>query len=280
MNNFYDIFIERTTDNTSSGILVNENNYSELWSRVQDFMATDPTYDYTVEDSNINAVIMWSVIFNNIITQLKYENVLVVPSFRDSNFTSLMGDDGQLRPNLINNIWPFVNAHFKCNTNVYVAYPDNHNSFARNMMREFAVNRISSNKTYVMGDDSYMVDVPDDIRFDCVLLSGISMNDGESFDVNDIKTDFSPVCTEGFDLIDNYDSVSREIKQAIIDNEKLPTPTTRLVGERKDMSQVAEHINNSIHIKEHLVENEKDIGNLELVLSRLSEVIKKAFRVY
>lgn len=283
INSLFDVIVEKTSETTSSGILLNETNYSELWNRVRDFIASDPTYDYTVEQDNINSLIFWSVIVNNIISGLKYENVLVVPSFRNSNFLSLRDDAaGAIAPNLFNNIWPFINTYFNCSPNVYVAYPDDHNSFARNLMREFGVNRISANKSYVMGDGTYMVDVPDDIKFDCVLLAGHPMNDGETFDANDIKSDFAPVCTVGFDLIDTFDSRNhgRNVAQSVVDGNTIPPEVPRITGTRRDMSEIAERINSSIHIKAHLEENNKALGNLDALLSRLSEMIKKEFRVY
>jgi hypothetical protein len=281
VNNLFDIIVEKTSETTSSGILLNETNHSELWNRVRDFMASDPTYDYTIEQDNINSMIFWSVIINNIISELKYENVLVVPSFRNSEFPSLRDEDaGRIAPNLVSNIWPFINKHFNCSPDIYVAYPDDHNSFARNLMREFGVSRISANKRYVMGDGTYMVDVPDDIKFDCVVLAGHPMNDGETFDANDIKSDFAPVCNVGFDIIDTFDSHESNVVQPVLDGNAILPEVPRITGTRRDMSEIAERINSSIHIKAHLEENNKALGNLDVILSRLSEVIKKEFRVY
>lgn len=282
MNSLYDVFIEKT-DSKTRALLLDENSYGSLWKKIQDFMASDPTYDYTVEQDSINAMIMWSIIINNIIVRLRYNNVLVVPSFRDSNYPSLWDNTvDRIMPNVQSNIWPIINKHFSASTNVYVAYSETHQSFARSLMRHFNVNRIAANKPYVMGDSTYMVDVPDDIKFDAVFLAGIPMNSDETFEANDIKTDFSPVCTMGFDLIDLYETRhdGGDLGQSVIDGTPLPATQLRITGDTKDTSEMSEHINNTIHTMSHLQENEKSIGNLDVILQRLSEVIRKEFKVY
>jgi hypothetical protein len=130
---------------------------------------------------------------------------LVVPSFRNSRYSSLWDDSkGKIAANVAGNLWPAITQYFNTDHDVCVAYPDDHGSFARNLMRHFDVSRVSSNQPYILGDDTYQVTVPDDLKFDAVFLAGIPVNEGEQFNATDIKADFASICTEDFDLIDSY----------------------------------------------------------------------------
>lgn len=263
-------------------IMLNHGGYQTLWNEVQEFIAADPTYDYREQERFINGFLFWSIVINNIIGLQKYKNVLVVPSFRNSRYSSLWDDNkGKIAANVAGNLWPAITEYFNTDHDVYVAYPDDHGSFARNLIRHFGVSRVSSNQPYILGDDTYQVTVPDDLKFDAVFLAGIPVNEGEQFNATDIKADFASICTEDFDLIDSYhgqsDANGKDTTYAIAFNQELPVLPPRIVGEQKDISEVAEYINNTTV---HLDAEDENAGNLKFILPHLSRVLVSEFKVY
>lgn len=286
MNNHRNVFDVVTGKNGQQikTIMVNMATYQELWKTIQEFMAADPTYDFREQEKAINPLIFWSIMVNNIIGMRGYSNVLLVNSFRNTNFPELYDNaNGRIHYNIVNNIWPIISDYFEVDVNVHVAYPSTHQSFARNIVRHFDVQRITCNKPYVMGDDTYSVDPIPDEKFDAVFLAGIPITEGEEFNAADIKADFASMCTEDFDLIDSFhgqrDTNGHDTEYAIAFNKDLPVTPNRLVGETQDISELAEYINNNMT---NLTTSDLANGaeKLRYILPHLGTVIRNEFKVY
>jgi hypothetical protein len=194
------------TGQTVNSVMVNEDSFGHLERKIIEFIASHPAYDFVREEKFAESFIWQAIGISNMINLLGYQNVLVVPSFRDSAFSTLYDhSEGGLRTNLVSQLWPIVNAHFHQSAYVCTAYPDDH----------------------------------------AVFLAGQPLDVGQTFVASDIKNDFASMCTEDFDLIDLYEREDFSARLAVRNGTPLPPRPTRLTGENKDIREFAEHINNS-----------------------------------
>lgn len=279
----FDLVINAEDPSSIQSISLIKQDYDVLWKHVQEFLASDPTYDFRANEKFINEFLTWCFIWNNVMTLMDYKKILVVPSFKNSNYPSLWDDNNQKLPcNLVNNLWICVKQYFKSMGETFVCLPNSHGSFARNFLRSFSVNRIVCNEPYILGDDTFTIDPPkewdsdEDVKFDAVFLAGIPA-EGQTYNAADIKADFAQYCTDDFDLIDAYEGESCvNFFSNVVNNRELDEPETRLIGETKDLTNISHYINNCIHVDK----SEEGFENLRYILPRLAEYIQKEFKIY
>ena len=275
----YTVLINRN-DDIFNGILTNPDSIHRCKTRIEDVMYRESAYTTSIYSPTFQPraapkMIASSIILNNVVSALNYQNVLLIPSFKNSNHQTLLDDDDIMSPNISSNSFPIITNYFNCSPNIYVALPNDHSSFMIRLYQEFNVNVISSNQMYVMGDETYEISVPDGVVFDAVILGGININQGETFQASDIKNDFSQYCTPEFDLIDIYE-----------DNEGVIIPMKtgrewneekiRLTGTTKDLTEIFEYINNNTLPKDNFYD-EYLANNLVPVMSK---AMKRIIKVY
>lgn len=214
------------------------------------------------------------VLITNLLALREYENVLFVPSFRNNKFPTMMDANYvMLKSNVSQHMAPIINKHYGSAPNIYVAFPDGHTSVYHDLMLEFGVNIIQSSGMYTMGDDSYTVTSPAGVVFDCVYIAGHDITEGETFVADDIKKDFSSVCTEEFDLIDDYQSDI--LRYAVHRENPIPTLPTRLTGVEKNIDNILDRLGDVIRADGYNSEKFKTT-----VLPQINTLLKKTIKVY
>lgn len=263
--------IKNKINDTINGVLAHPSSITICVQKIKDIMLAESTYSPSFESMGINKMVGSSIIINNIISAANYQNVLVIPSFKNSDFPTLLSADDILSPIISSNTFPIINKHFGCSPDIYVAYPDEHQSFVRRLNNGFGVNIISSNKMYAMGDEDYTITSP--ILFDAVVLGVVPVNTDETFLASDIKNDFAQYCTPEFDLIDIQECMSDVLMPIRLGND-WGEEKVRLVGETKDFTEIFEHINSNTFPKDHFYD-EYTRDKLAPVLSKgLNRLIK------
>jgi|TARA_B110000902_G_C14194089_1_gene545234 hypothetical protein len=218
--------------------------------------------------------ITMGTLITNLLALKEYENILFVPSFRNNRFPTMMDANySMLKSNASQHMAPIINKYYDSTPNIYVAFPDGHSSVYQDLMLEFGVNIIESSGMYTMGDGSYTVTPPDGVVFDCVYLAGHDITEGESFVANDIKNDFSNVCTEGFDLIDDYQSDA--VRYAVRRENPVPTLPDRLTGDKKNINNLFDYLGDTIRSDGY--DNEQFKGS---ILNNIGPLLQKFIRIY
>lgn len=188
--------------------------------------------------------IMVSNIRNSFITLSQYQNVLYIPSFKDSRHDSYWytQDPFIQTSNIETHLTPVINKKFESSPNIYVAYPDSHVSLYKYIMEEYGVNIISSNKMYTLGDDDYSITLPEGVVFDAVWIAGVdNLSDGY-FAAGDVKQDFAQYCTEDFDLIDDFVDDEKKMEYYTQGINISFVNENRMVGETKNTSEISSYI--------------------------------------
>lgn len=264
-------------DNTNNSIVLTDDIVYEILYKFNDIISDDEYFKAKHSTMDIDVIqvsgtlIIESIFLNNLISLLNYKNILVIPSFKNSKYEYLTDEDYISHDDICAQAFATINKFFNCSPNVFVAYPPTHDSLMKNLLREFKVHVINSNKMYVMGDESYEITVPEGLKFDAVLLVGIDINEGETFQASDIKNDFSSYCTTEFDLIDFFADDKnvklRSRKGLEIDEEK-----TRLVGENKNIDDILSFINTNTSKTTKLYEDEGVFSNFTKSAKRIMKV--------
>ena len=219
--------------------------------------------------------IVMGLLGNNLLALKEYNNVLFVPSFKNSKFPSLLDANYKVQmSNASQHMIPIINAYYETTPNVYVAYPVEHTSLYNDLHIQFDCGVVESNKMYSMGVEDYTVtNIPEGVKFDCVYLAGHDIDEGVTFSAEDIKSDFASVCTDDFDLIDDYQD--HNLRLEVHRNNETPSVPDRLTGTQKDIREELSYIStNTIR---------SDGWNLEVwqtVSKRLSDLLDKTIKVY
>lgn len=270
--------IDGNTDTVYSSI-ISETGFVHIQDKIREFIASDPTYDYTQEEGFINILIYQAVCLSNLMALSGYQNVLVIPSFRNSAFSTLFNQHTKnIRPNLMNQLWPIVSLHFGVGMTPYIAYPEGHTSFAKSLTNHFRVPELTSNHRFTIGDDTYSI--PNcDVSFDAVFLAGHDLDPNVVYNADDIKADLAAMCQPDFDLIDFWDDVEHFDENNIaVKNGVYPVPhprPERLLGETKDLREMIEYINsNSVKL------NDGDAPEFANIIPRISRALNREFKVY
>ena len=265
-------------ENTNNSIILTDDILYDILYKFNDIISNDEYFEAKHNDMDVDVMQVSgtlgieSIFFNNIISSLNYKNVLVIPSFKNSKYEYLTDEYYISHGDICAQAFATINKFFNCSPNVFVAYPPTHDSLMKNLLREFKVHVINSNKMYVMGDESYEINVPEGLKFDAVLLVGIDINEGETFQVSDIKNDFSSYCTTEFDLIDFF-ADDENVKLRARKGLEMGEEKTRLVGENKSIDDIIHFINTNTVKTTKIYE---DNG----VLSFLSKTLKRTIKVY
>ena len=274
------VVVKSRENDTLESVLVKEKSVSDLYKKVMTSI-DNSTYDLESELTFIKMYIMQSICISNFFAASNYNNLLVVPSFKNSRYTTLFDESNQhVRDHIITNLWPCISEHFGQSPNVYYAFPTDHSSFCRDLARDFNVSRVVCNKPYVVGDDTFSVENAD-IQFDAVLLAGQPIEEGTTFAAADIKSDFASICTEDFDLIEmcSPNGISQsEMRTLIVQDElaphELPPRPTVFTGQEKDTREICEYINSTIKI-------ENDADNFHsTIIPKLSYILQREIKVY
>jgi len=217
--------------------------------------------------------ILESIFINNIISSLGYSNVLVIPQ-GTGDFTDIV-DNHISKGDLSSQSFSVINKYFDCQPNVYIAYPEVTEGYTQRLIRDFNVNTVTSNKPYVIGDETYRVTAPDGVSFDAVILAGIDINEGETFSASDLKNDFTEVSAilSDFDLIDMFADDDNN-KAKIYAGEEPLSRDDRITGVEKNIDEIINTIN-TITIR--FSSQNDTIAN---VMSRFSSLVKRFVKVY
>ena len=254
------------SDNSYQSTLMSDASYHVL------SVAFADAFDLTEERDAIYPILE-SIFINNIISSLGYSNILVIPQ-GTGDFTDIV-DNHIANGGLAAQSFAVINKYFDCQPNVYIAYPEVTEGYTQRLIRDFNVNTVTSNKPYVIGDETYRVTAPDGVSFDAVILAGIDINEGETFSASDLKNDFTEASAvlSDFDLIDmtlyDYDDKVR----IYAGEEPLPRDD-RITGVEKNIDEIINTINTTT------IKFSSQNDTIANVMSRFLNNIKRIIQVY
>ncbi len=266
----YIVVLQKSGSEINS-VVVSDKDLKQLEDMIREQIARYPAYDYLQEEPFIKSMIWQAICLSNVITLTGYQSVLVIPSWRDTNFSTLYHQhEKKVRDNLVSNLWPIINAYFGQSPNVYIAFPENHQSFLKEMCKEFGAwvdddyySGMESNKRFEMGDDTYRVYYREEFTYetyDAVVFAGHDIPEGTVFDVQDLKNDL-------WYSTNLYDSVIIDIYQPSADN--------RIMGSTRDTREIFEYINNNT-----VLLDSSDLPELGSALPNMASTLQKQIRVY
>lgn len=212
---------------------------------------------------------------NNLLALKEYQNVLFVPSFKNSKFPSLLDANYKVQmSNASPHMIPIINAYYETTPNIYVAYPVGHTSLYNDLHIQFDCGIVESNKMYSMGVEDYTVtNIPEGVEFDCVYLAGHDIDEGVTFSAEDIKSDFASICTEDFDLIDNYQD--HNLRLEVHRGNDMPSVPDRLTGTQKNIDEEISYASiNTIRSDAYKMEGPQRL------ISKIDVLLKKTIKVY
>lgn len=213
---------------------------------------------------------------NNLLAIKEYENVLFVPSFKNSKFPSLLDANYKVQmSNASQHMIPIINAYYETTPNIYVAYPVEHTSLYNDLHIQFECGIVESNKMYSMGLEDYTVtNIPEGVKFDCVYLAGHDIDEGVTFSAEDIKSDFASVCTEDFDLIDDYQD--HNLRLEVHRSNPMPSVPDRITGTQKNIDEEISYVSiNTIRPDAFKVPQAQ-----ETLIDKIDVLLKKTIKVY
>lgn len=258
------VVLNKKTDNSHQSALMSDASYHAL------SVAFTDAFDLT-EERDASFPILESIFINNIISSLGYSNILVIPQ-GTGDFTDIV-DNHISKGDLSAQSFSVINKYFDCQPNVYIAYPEVTEGSTQRLIREFNVNTIVSNKPYVIGDETYTVTKPDGVSFDAVILAGININEGETFNASDLKNDFAQYCTTDFDLIDMFADDDNN-KAKIYAGEEPLARDDRITGVEKNIDEIINTINTTT------IKFSSQNDTIANVMSRFSSLVKRFVKVY
>lgn len=148
-------------------------------------------------------------VLDGMITLAGYENILVVTSFEDSNYTRLR--DRNYRPvnSAGDHMLPIVHKLNGSSGNMYVTKVTGGDSFFTKLYDHYGIASVPCNSYFKLDGD---LKIKTDVKFDAVVLLGCDSYKKGKFSAKDIKAKFAKYCTEDFDLIDVYRNKGRTLK--------------------------------------------------------------------
>ena len=220
--------------------------------------------------------IVMGLLGNNLLALKEYKNVLFVPSFKNSKFPSLLDANYKVQmSNASQHMIPIINAYYETTPNIYVAYPVEHTSLYNDLHIQFECGIVESNKMYSMGVEDYTVtNIPEGVKFDCVYLAGHDIDEGVTFSAEDIKSDFASVCTDDFDLIDDYQD--HNLRLEVHRNNDIPSVPDRLTGTQKNIDEEISYVSiNTIRPDAFKVPQAQ-----KTLIDKIDVLLKKTIKVY
>lgn len=258
--------------------------HSELSSHLNDYLTTVDS------DNNMNSMSnewteYWKTLLisanirNTLMVYKKYQNILIVPTFRDDKHESILTTDNTLVPNIAPHLYPIINKKYDTRANLHVAFPTGHNSFIKFLMEEYDVDIIESNKNFTFGDNDYSITTDmNGVEFDAVLLLGVDEPESP-VDISEVKNIFQSLCVENFDVIDDFvrQSVTASFYNPDIDNDNVNYHyDDRVVGDTEDLSDISSFLGTA-----YATFDEKDYDDKSRQLSRyMIDVVSKGYRIY
>ena len=254
------------TDNSYQSTLMSDVSYHALSVSFADAL------DLTEERDALYPIVE-SIFINNIISSLGYSNVLVIPQ-GTGDFTDIV-DNHISKGDLSSQSFSVINKYFDCQPNVYIAYPEVTEGSTQQLLRDFNVSTVTSNKPYVIGDESYRVTAPDGVSFDAVILAGIDINEGETFSASDLKNDLAEASAglSDFDLIDMFADDDNN-KAKIYAGEEPLERDDRIIGVEKNIDEIIDTINTTT------IKFSSQNDTIANVMSRFLANTKRLIQVY
>lgn len=229
-----------------------------------------------------------TISMSNLVKYMGKSKVLFIPSFKDSKYPKFTEKVDGLNyilsyGNISTHLYPTINKIFPDNVEVHVAYPPDHTSLYKYLMKQHNVTIINSNKMYTLGDEDYTIEVPENTKYDFVFLCGCDGNPDGYIKASDIKQDFSKYCEDNFILLDDYEDNNKKF-ECVIKTENNPKALVeeynvdyRIRGDilESDMKDFASYITQQIAPDTFIV-NEQT-GNY---VSRVIDDFIKLVRLY
>ena len=256
----------KKTDNSYQSTLMSDASYHTL------SVAFTDAFDLT-DERDASFPIIESIFINNIISSLGYSNILVIPQ-GTGDFTDIV-DNHISKGDLSAQSFSVINKYFDCQPNVYIAYPEVTEGSTQRLIRDFNVSTVTSNKPYVIGDETYRVTEPDGVSFDAVILAGIDINEGETFSASDLKNDFSEASAglSDFDLIDMFADDDNN-KAKIYAGEEPLARDDRITGVEKNIDEILNTINTTT------IRFSSQSDTVANTMSRFASAAKRFIKVY
>lgn len=257
---------------------------SELSSHLNDYLTTvdsDNNMNSMSSEWNENwpSLLISANIRNTLMVYKNYQNILVVPTFRDDKHESILTTDNTLVSNIAPHLYPIINKKYNTSANIHVAFPTGHNSFMKFLMEEYDVDIIESNKNFTFGDSDYSITTDmNGVEFDAVLLLGVDEPES-AVNISDVKNIFQSLCIENFDVIDDFvrQSVTASFYNPDIDNNNVNYHyDNRVIGDTENLSDISSFLGTA-----YASYDEKDYDEKSRQLSRyMIDVISKGYRIY
>lgn len=281
--------ITSKNDSTISSIIITDESIKsfikKLSSHIDDYFTSvnpqSPLVSIQSQIKDVTQIHMIKCFYNhNLIKFFGKQNVLMIPSFKDSSYSEYkkpLGDKTFYYDNISIHLYPIINKHFGLNTDVTVAYPSSHTSLYKYLMEQFGITIIESNKMYRLGDEDYTIQNPEGNLFDFVLLTGCESSSDSYFNGQDVKQDFAVYCKSDFLMYDDYVNNERKCNTLMSDTTFTEYDTDdRIRGDRAEgLSEFNSWIVSNIMPKDMIVTEQESA-----MLQRAREEGNKLLKVY
>ena len=241
--------------NPQENVIVNIGTKQKLISDIRECVSRYKNKDTSHTD--IITMVTDASIVDGMIASSGYDNILVLPSFRDDQYTRLTGPDFIPEKSVGDHILPIVHERSGSQGNIYVAQPKVGNFF-NELYEKCEINLIDIDEWFVV--DSIAFRIKTNIKFDAVVLLGNESYKKGKFKACDVKKKFAKYCTEDFDLIDVYRGSCRQLTgpKRNIDRE-----VDRLIRTINNTTRIY-HTN--VNINEEFLDDVGIVGNSDRLL--------------
>lgn len=256
--------------NSNENTLVNLSTKEKV---VDDIRDSIPKYNgRNTKGADIITMITDASLVDGMIATSDYKNILVVPSFENSDYPRLRDNRYRSVRSAGDHLLPIIHALNETHGNLYVAQPKVGNVFS-DLYNRYDVNIINTDSWFRV-DGSFSIKT--DIKFDAVVLLGNEGYKKGSFNAGQVKKKFARYCTENFELIDVYRGTLRKLTGATVSKE---LSIRKLVGAINTPSRII--IQGSRLSTEMLTQlrNHKD-RLLYVSLAQNIETIKQWYKVF
>jgi len=208
---------KNSIENTIVNLATKEKLLEDFRDSVPKFQGKDTKF------SDITTLVTDASILDGMIATSGYQNILVVPSFQDHEYSRLR--DRNYRPinSAGDHLFPVVHMINETHGNLYVAQPKVGNIFTE-IYEKYDVNMIRSDSWFKI-DSSFKMPKTD-VKFDAVVLLGNEGIKRGSFRAQDVKKKFAKYCTDNFQLVDVYRGDLRKLNGG---SKEKPNAINRLI---------------------------------------------------
>ncbi|MAI05264.1 MAG: hypothetical protein CMA07_06090 [Euryarchaeota archaeon] len=150
--------------------------------------------------SDVTTMVTDASILDALLAVSEYENILVVPSFENSDYTRLRDRNYRSERSAGDHLLPIIHAINESHGKLYVAQPRVGNIFS-DLYEKYNVNIIHSDSWFKV-DGSFHMET--DIKFDCVVLLGNEGYKKGNYNGGEVKRKFEKYCRGHFEMVDVY----------------------------------------------------------------------------